>query len=381
MPAPTPRRSAVLDNSIRESVMTDLQQVIATCALTAAAKQQANRLLKRLQTGVRVIVLGPRGVGKSQLCSVLLNQLLPNEGNELHRIYRHSAANSGTDTCRHTAIAHPLLESITLMDANGETSADWETSARKAMDQADVVVWCTQEFSAVEFAIWQEATEHLKDHSLLVLTKADQHGETGDLSLRINALQAIAAEEFHSFFPTSTFQTCEILKTKGVIHETELAKSGVKALAQALSNIAASGQRADLDSTLLFLERHGAQTLTPNDGFKAQNLKQSASVPAYEKALELLRSRLPEVTALSDEVKVHDAETVLARCGAIAEGLVAVADEAPTNEPSLDAWRDDLSEASDKVVLMGLEGNLKSAADAAAVILQLKQDLECRVLG
>ncbi|MFK7879580.1 GTPase domain-containing protein [Roseobacter sp.] len=371
----------MLDNSTRESVMTDLQQVIATCSLTAAAKQQANRLLKRLQTGVRVIVLGPRGVGKSQLCSVLLNQFLPNEGNELHRSYKHAAACAETDTCRHTAIAHPLLETITLTDVNGGNSADWEANLREAMDQADVVVWCTQEFSAVELAIWQEASEHLKDHSLLVLTKADQHGETGDLSLHINALQAIAAEEFHSFFPTSTFQTCEVLKTKGVIHETELAKSGVKALAQALSNIAASGQRADLDSTLLFLERHRAQPSSSNDGSKAQNPKQSASAPAYEQALELLKSRLPEATALSDGVLVHDAEAVLACCGAIAEGLVAVADEALANEPSFDAWRDDLSEASDKVVLMGLEGNLKSAADAAAVILQLKQDLECRVLG
>lgn len=361
----------MLDDTRPEAIIAALEQIIASGALSAASSQQAERLLQRLRTGVRVLVLGPHGVGKTQLCSVLLGQILPQGATGGFQVYRHASANAESDI----VLDHPLLQTLTLTDMTSRAGEPLDAGLADAMDQADVVLWCTQEFSEQESQIWMGASEHLKDHSFLVLTKADQNAASGDLSRRINALQSVAAEEFHSFFPTSTFHAVQALQNTGAVSASQLAASGVAGLSQTLSNTAISGQRADLDNTLLFLQRHRRTGAQPVETVPARDPEYAS----YEKALAMLKSRTPEMIKAGEDIDSLEPETFLACCSTLAADLVALAADEPHTAPEFDSWRDDLFEASDKVILMSLECDLRSAADAATIILQLKQDLESRM--
>ncbi|WP_299503092.1 GTPase domain-containing protein [uncultured Roseobacter sp.] len=368
----------MLDDTTPNRVIAELEQALAKGVLTGAPAEQATQLLERLRTGVRVVVLGPKGVGKSQLCSVLLHQVLQPNVQAGAVTYKSGEFRDTAADAQNISMDHPLLQVITLTDTAPAAGAI-DAAQLDAMKQADVVLWCTQEFSELEAEIWAQASDHLKDHSFLVLTKADQLAERGTLPERIAALQTVAGEEFHSFFPTSTFHAHQALCKNGEIPEQLLAASGVKALMQTLSNLATSGQRADLDNAWLFLQRNGIEA-AQIDNAAGQGDRAPAEVATYEKALALLRARTPELTATSADPDELRPEAILACCGTLAEDLAEIAADETHSAPDFDAWRNDLYEASDKVVLMSLENDLRSAADAATIILQLTRDLEARLV-
>lgn len=368
----------MLDEAAADQIIARLDHVIVGGQLSPATQTQARALRDRLNDGVRVVILGPEGIGKSQLRDVLLGEIVTSAagtGGALCLSDINSTAEiTGPDgaAVQTATLDNALLKLMTLTDvAMPEGAAAFADRAAWALARADIVLWCTQSFTAAEAAVWAEASDHLKDHSFLVLTKADALAASGSLSDRIAALQAVAAEEFHSFFPTSTFHAHQALHQAGSANDSQLAASGVKALRDTLWHLAVSGQRADLDSALLFLERHAPSAPLP----QAPSKDRSGSGPqaqTFEKALSLLRSRTADLAG-------EDPQMILTTCGRLAEDLAELAADQTHSEPAFDLWRHDLYEASDKVVLMSLENDLRSAADAATVILQLKRDLEYRV--
>ncbi|WP_195818948.1 hypothetical protein [Roseobacter sp. MH60115] len=368
-----------MDDAACGQVVARLDHILSVGQLAPALTHQARALRDRLRKGVRVVLLGPKGVGKSHLRDVLLGEEVPGGPPGIAALsVCHDAAHPdpGEFDIHAVTLRNPLLDRTHVIDlaASEETGLPAERISW-ALSRADIALWCTQCFSQEEAALWAQASDHLKDHSFLVLTKADALAGAGTLHARVAALQAVAAEEFHSFFPTSTFHAHKALRAGQEVSEVQLAASGVLALRQSVSGLVASGQRADLDSALLFLQRHEPRDLVlPASAAARGKSKTTAQMQPYEKALNLLRSRTCDLATATAE-----ADTVLETCGTLAEDLVELAAEQTQSDASFDAWRNDLYEASDKVMLMGLENDLRSAADAATVILQLKRDLEARV--
>ncbi|WP_299955036.1 hypothetical protein [uncultured Roseobacter sp.] len=366
-----------MDDAACGQVVARLDHILSAEQLAPALTHQARALRDRLRTGVRVVLVGPRGVGKSQLRDVLLGEEVPGgpPGIAALSVGHDITDPEGEELDVHAVtLRNPFLDRTHVIDlaASEETGLPAERISW-ALSRADIALWCTQCFSEEEAALWAQASDHLKDHSFLVLTKADALAGAGTLHARVAALQAVAAEEFHSFFPTSTFHAHKALRAGQEVSEAQLAASGVLALRQSVSGLVASGQRADLDSALLFLQRHEPREPVLPAPARGKS-KTSAQVQPYENALNLLRSRTCDLATATAE-----ADTVLETCGTLAEDLVELAAEQTQSDASFDAWRNDLYEASDKVMLMGLENDLRSAADAATVILQLKRDLEARV--
>lgn len=369
---------AVLDEPACGQIVARLEHILGAGQLSPALTQQARGLRDRLRTGVRVVILGPRGVGKSQLRDVLLGEEVPAAppGRAALSISHDTTrTEQGEDGHLHTVtLCNPFLKQTNVMDVVASEEADLPAERIGwALSQADIALWCTQSFSQEEAVLWAQASDHLKDHSFLILTKADVFASAGTLHARIAALQAVAAEEFHSFFPTSTFHAHKALRERGNISGAQMAASGVRALRQTLSDLAAAGQRADLDSALLFLQRNEQRDAVSPDPVRGAK-ERPPQVQTYEKALALVRGRTADLAASTQE-----ANNVLETCGTLAEDLAELAAKQTQTDVSFEAWRNDLYEASDKVVLMSLENDLRSAADAATVILQLKRDLEARV--
>jgi hypothetical protein len=72
-----------------------------------------------------------------------------------------------------------------------------------------------------------------------------------------------------------------------------------------------------------------------------------------------------------------DMSDVLDLCGTISDELVEVMQTQANAYPELAPWCRAFQDASDKVTLMTLENDTRSAADAVTILLQLRRDLEC----
>lgn len=342
-------------------------------------------MLDRLQSGVRVVLVGPQGAGKSDLCSLLLGADLPEPPAEA--IARHFIKGDdvgppekmATDLgpVWRVALSLDLLTHLQVLDVTGSRDPVVQAARiRWALGEADMVLWCGSDFEADDAGLWAEVPEALKDHSFLVLTGADLLAEAGVLKERIVALQEVAAEEFHSLFPTTTKAGRDSLRQQGILSDAQAQASGVKALSDVICKLAAQGRQADLDGALLFLQRHGIETGAP--------VQVSAAPPAqtgtYTRALELIRARSASL-GMAPDVIAAEVAPFLAWCGALSEELLDLASDEREGDPDFAAWREDLYAAGDKLVLMSMENDLRSAADAASILLQINRDLVARAVS
>jgi hypothetical protein len=347
--------------------------------LAESVVAQAAALADRLENGVTVAVLGPKGGGKSALLEVILRQTLDPVADDtaaatLYAGSSRAATWSGDapGPVAQCLMVSPLAEYARFLDVHGHADAQQHAERHFwALDNADLVLWCGQGFEKSDLDQWCWASDLLKDHSFLVLTKADELAEAGTLKNRLLCLQAVAAEEFHSVFPTTTLQARRELASGKGVTDAGFAASGVKALCDALLRLVRSGQQADMDGALLFLERYGIPEVTSE---AAQTFETARS---YDAALTLIRTRAKalakDASAVSDDGL---AEAILSQCGALSEDLVALIEQDEEGGVQDPALRDEVLEASDKIVLMGLEADMRSAADAVTILLQLSREFE-----
>lgn len=367
-------------------VLARLQAAVASDHLSAAARAQAKTMQERLRTGVRVVLVGPKGAGKSDLCSLLLGADLPDP--PAHVIARQFVRGEdfGTPETVKTAagavwrmaLPRALLNHMQILDMSGSPDPVVQAARlRWAVGEADMVLWCGSGFDAGDAAFWAKVPEPLKDHSFLVLTGADLLAEAGVLKARIATLQEIAAEEFHSLFATTAKAGRESLRQHGILPEAQAQASGVRALLDVICKLAAQGRQADLDGALLFLQRHGIEA-----GVQAQARMSAipvARIEPYAKALELIRARSATLEVVPDTIAT-EAAPFLAWCGALSEELQELASDQTESCADFNAWREDLFAAGDKMVLMSMENDLRSAADAASILLQINRDLLARAV-
>lgn len=363
-------------------VVARLQGAVASAQLPAAARAQAKTMQDRLRNGVRIVLLGPQGGGKSDLCSLLLGADLPDPPTQVVARQFVRAEDTATPEVVEGAagpfwrvgLPLDLLTHLQILDMAGSPDPVVQAARmRWAMGEADMVLWCGSDFDAADATLWAEAPETLKDHSFLVLTGADRLAEAGVLKTRIAALQETAAEEFHSLFPTTTKAARACLRQQGILPEAQAQASGVRALMDVIRKLAAQGRQADLDCAQLFLQRHGIEAVVQAQAPAAPAVQSGP----YGKALELIRARSASLDMAPDGIAA-EVEPFLAWCGALSEDLQHLASD--ENAPCADfhAWREDLYAAGDKLVLMSMENDLRSAADAASILLQINRELLAR---
>ena len=337
----------------------------------------------------------------------------------------------------------PILKRIRLLEVVTEGSpAELESATEWAVRRTDIALWCSQDFDEMEQSVWSRVPDGLKDHAFLVVTKADILSAQKMLSKKVAALESIVAEEFHSLFAVATLQAIRA-QTGSEVDNAMLQASGGQALSSEVLRHAERGRRADFDSAHMFLARYqikdvpagssaktqSAETLPPPPVAEVEDAKAVEPTPAppqeptptpapqpepelepeaevvakapdpkpaaapvsvpkpvpvenvkiFAEAAHFLKRRgdgLSQTAAALGEGATQD---IVGQCINSVEHLVDTFSQDESGCEAADAFIDDLSEATDLMVLMQSEAGDAPAADAVTLLLQLRRDIEMQL--
>ncbi|MFV2033617.1 MAG: hypothetical protein ACC631_00650 [Halocynthiibacter sp.] len=403
-------------------VLGQLERSLASGKLPTAAVAKGKHLLERLNSPVRVAIMGAPGSGKSQLLNLLAGRAIVPDNTILPTLELCWAKRSQTiftyedgtcETCDgiesgnlantnatfvRLQTALPILERLSLLEVVTDGSPEGQAAAIDwAAKRADIALWCSQEFSPQERDLWSRVPDALKDHSFFVLTKADLLLAQDLLSDRIDELHETVADEFHSLVPVATLQAIAALQPAGAVGSPALKASGGMALIATILRQADLGRRADIDSVMLFLSRHGALSLPKNviaqDGkAKAGSIGKARARPAaggnkddnlannvISNACNYIQERAANLSHMLPEFGARAASGVLEHCTATANHLVEKYAEDNFDSPKSREINEDFMEAADVIQLMKLEDGEGSAADAVTLLLQLSRELKAKI--
>lgn len=421
------------DTAADEDVIERLQFALAAEALPKAAREHASLLLKRLSSPVRVSVLGLPGSGKSELLNMFIGQrLLPKDSKlptteltygTVERIVVTDAGGTrqvveGLDFEKARAFSPafmrvemptPLLQRISLLEVVTDgSSTEFQSAIDWAVRRTDIALWCTQTFGAAEAKLWARVPDSLKDHAFLVLSKADVLSAESALTSRIADLETIVSEEFHSLFAVATLQAIKAHGEGGQIDEAIYHASGGGALSAEILRHAERGRRADVDSAHLFLARYQIKSpakapappaVVEDKVETTVTVPETTAVPAprqvdagnafiseiveneaiFSDSVRYLRRRGDGLMQAAAALGRGKADGIVEQCVDAVEHLVDLFSDDDSGCSVVDAFLDDLTEASDLMVLMQVESGDASAADAATLLLQLRREMEMKL--
>jgi energy-coupling factor transporter ATP-binding protein EcfA2 len=397
----------------KPDVLQQLEHALDTNLVPDEGKRRAAQLISRLKAPVQVVLIGMPGTGKSRLVNMLVGQsVIPEttdlpplevaygpqektvylmvDGSREVRDGLHLGQPAPVDTAiiraeMPVAILNRLsLTELTLSGSPEEQKAiaDW------AMSRADIVLWCSQTFDAAEQMLWSTARDALKDHSFLVLTKADQLQMQGVLGERIDHLADIVTEEFFRMYPVATIQAISAQDANGVRDDEMWTASGGRALSEAVLALVETGRRADADNALMFLNRYGA-TLTGSGAETRARAGKSAekhgdpeeTAQVFRQALAFLQQRADLMLGVVDDDQPDNQARILDHCLETADQLSQIMMEVePAGAPMCEI-QEDIMECSDMMVLFHLEKTEDAANDAVTLLLQLKKEMSVAAAG
>lgn len=375
--------------------------------LTLTSKASAQRLLTRLTTPVRVVILGLPESGKSKLFNLLAGHVVIPGKVDLPTVCLCYGARASVTA--HYADGHiatrddlnidlldrnglvsvevqaplPLLERISLTRFDmGDSLPAQRKSLSDAINRADMLIWCTQEFGPEERALWQHVPEPLKDHAFLVLTKAGLLHRQGVLISRMKMLEDVVADEFHSLFPVASLQGLRAV-TATPPDPKAFAASGGRALLSGIQRHVEQGRRADLDNARLFLRQYGFAEEVAPPPVVAPEPAPPPPAAAQTTASDALRDRLLDhldqqagmMDDISDSPDAADIAGILDSCTETLEGLAMMVQQEDIDDPELAELQEDLEEASEMTLLMQIEADATAAADAITLMLQMRRQI------
>ncbi len=264
------------------AVQEQLGQAISKGVLPASVSASATQVLKRLEQPLRIVLLGLPGSGKTSVLNLLLGEELIPEG-QLHLPTVKVEAGTipqmictlrdgtkkiiaGTDlgaleTLKPAFVTvqadSPALSKINLLEIVAPDAPD---QLRKAVawatKRADVLIWCTTDFTPAEQELWYGVPDHLKDHGLLVLTKTDLLMGQTEINTRLAQMARISGEEFLRILPLSAKSALQARGSDGKINMTAFKASGATGLIAAIKTQIEEAQREAQDSAAQILNRY-----------------------------------------------------------------------------------------------------------------------------
>lgn len=423
------------DNTGDDTVIERLEGALDAEALPKAARDYARHLVRRLSQPVRVSVLGLPASGKSQLVNMFLGEAVVPEGARLPttefafgrepqmvitgadgavvRVHGAdiSSVSGASSAFLRVELPIDILQRVNLLEVVTDGSSEELTSGVDwVVRRTDIALWCTQDFTQAEQAIWRRVPDSMKDHAFLVLTKADLLSAKSLLRERVAALETVVAEEFHSLFAVATTQAIRAHRGD-TVDEAMFHASGGGALTSEVLRHAERGRRADFDSAHMFLARYQvdpaakprtvsdqsnvvriaeepapeAAATTPEPVQKTTQPVEQPEMPVVENAalfsdaIRFLRRRGDTLAETAGKLGEGSASGLIEHCISAVEHLIDQFSEDDFGCDAADAFIDELAEAQDMMVLMQVEDGDGPAADAVTLLLQLRRDMEIQL--
>ncbi len=397
--------------NILGKILRQLELAIEAGILPLDAVQTGKNLVNRLGSPVRVVILGLENSGKSQVLNLLAGQEIVPPGDnwpdlelcwgehtstQISRSDGTVDAHDGIattkltrDTADSVRIQAPIdiLKSISLFEFNQNGGEDgYFSTVSGAVRHADMVLWCSQQFSEHEQSLWKIAPEELKDHSFFVLTKADELSASGELSVRIETIQDSVADEFHSLIPLATRQALSAIAAADEIDNGALKASGGQAILATVLQQVEMGRQADQDRAQMFLKRYGVDKVFANPPVVAAAAAAAEIVPRESRVIQIADLSRSALVILGEKARefgnietldaAENVTGVLDICTETANQLADLFIEEISTQDDILAMQGELMETSDVILLLQMEDDPGSAADAVTLLLQIRRELE-----
>ncbi|MGB3315130.1 MAG: hypothetical protein WBB85_12015 [Albidovulum sp.] len=439
--------------------MSDTQRVDVAKALTGILSQgripdnlrpSAEALISRLTKPVRVTVFGFPGSGKSSLVNLLLGSQVLKADDRLPTTQftwgeepntRCTMADGSTSVFPHVNTAEiaaqapifvkaelplPALGKISVMEVVAQTAEDVRRALHWASSRTDIAIWCSQKFNSAEQALWGTATDDMKDHGFLAVTKADELVAQGVLDATLANLQERGAEEFNRVLPIATLDAIAARREDGSIDKDQLTRSGGRALIAAILREVDLGHQAARDQADILLQQFGDGAAVTDEAPKvdaavnpmpepealpeieveaapaeASDLEEAAELSEVEATPEPSGSQDAGVAGLSPVARSayqeairrlsrhgRDAAEAMKASGALdtvqlvddtVESVQWLSDylgEKTGDDATIERMRDAAFDAADLLQLMQMENDTNSVKESISIAIQLKREME-----
>lgn len=257
-----------------------LESVLADGKLPEHAIPIAERLLKRFNDPLRITVFGRLGAGKSGVVHLLSGANLGVEALRGASVrLTHAKAPSALITLRDgTTIEEdgpPDLQSIAAHDPAlvdlrlplvalkrvsvlelriSDDHADAVRAMNWALPRTDIAIWCTEYFTGDEQGLWNAVPEVIKDHALLIRTKADTLREDWDIAE--DRLRSVARRNFAHVHALSTKQALAARLPDGSTDRGVMRNSGGTAVISTIRRQLDGARRTAADQMGILLEQN-----------------------------------------------------------------------------------------------------------------------------
>ena len=426
-----------MNQAIRINPVIDrLENILARGDIPAPYDRWGARLLAHLTKPVQVVVTGLAGSGKSTLIGMMSAQPVIGQhlevpiielayGEKERTLFERQDGSMASFPgflkdckCPQDSIRarQELPDTKLISQTFVEIGLSGDLAQKRAIlssacERADIIIWCSQEFSEEEQHLWASVPDQIKDHSFLVLTMADRQLMRDVLSKNIARLESIVADEFMGLYPVATIQGIAAQTSGEGLNQALWTSSGGKHLMEPVLRQIKQGRGADVDQARIFLNRLAARTpevdvegreapqmpdpiaidgpdtkekseaATRADDLAVNDVAPDAqSVALLSEAIDMLQQRACEMLDETGHNDDLDAGAILNRCTEAMSSLAGLLDTAPVNDPTAQGVREDVQEGEEMLMLFQLEYSEEAALDAVTLLLQMRKELIYKVV-
>ena len=269
-------------NAGQDKTRDSLAKAIATDRLPTDMREHAGRLLSRLDTPIRVSLMGLPGSGKSSVMTLLLGRQLIPEGIKMPTTEVHGAEvtqahltlpDGSTKTLPGVDAAEiasydpifvkielplPALNKISVMElVTTDDRIEMIRGMKWAAKRTDIAIWATQSYAGPEHVLWREMPDTVKDHAILIRTKADQLGGMAEREDAADDLSRMAGEHFAQVMPLATLEAVSARKSDGTVNKDLLRSSGGVGLISTIMRQIDLGRQSTIDQAAILLHKNG----------------------------------------------------------------------------------------------------------------------------
>ncbi len=341
---------AAADNSYE-----NLKKALAEGRLPVNVADTAVKLCERLHEPVRVSVMGLPGSGKSAVVNLLLNKIVVPEGVRLPTTQfvkgdtpravctmadGSSRPVENTDSHEIAGLEPIFVEFQMPLPALGRISVlevvapdapkDQQRAMHWAAKRTDIALWCTQGFTSIEQALWASLPEKVKDHAMMLVTRADLLEQQGTLDQTVEEIRFGSAHEFNKIMPIATTDAIAARRADGSTDKPLLQKSGGLTLISSILRQVDQGLQATVDQADLIL--HKFKDATPNPDAVRHVEKAKAPRPITKPVLNEEATQLIDDFANRPVVEVVSSQPVATGTSKPIEAVDTLADDAPADD-------------------------------------------------